>query len=158
MCGIVGMYSFGANATVVDGALLDRMRDTMIHRGPDGGRSWISENQRVGLGFRRLAIIDLSETAMQPMRNEDHSIRLVFNGEIYNHADVRAELQQIGGHVWQTDHSDTETIVHAFEEWGIDFLHKLRGMFALGIWDGRSQELWLVRDRIGIKPLLLYRA
>lgn len=153
MCGIVGMYSFGSNAAVVNGSLLDRMRDTMIHRGPDGGRSWISENQKVGLGFRRLAIIDLSETAMQPMSNEDQSIRLIFNGEIYNHADVRAELQQIGGHRWQTDHSDTEMIVHAFEEWGIDFLHKLRGMFALGIWDGRRQELWLVRDRIGIKPL-----
>lgn len=147
------MYSFGSNAAVVNGSLLDRMRDTMIHRGPDGGRSWISENQKVGLGFRRLAIIDLSETAMQPMSNEDQSIRLIFNGEIYNHADVRAELQQIGGHRWQTDHSDTEMIVHAFEEWGIDFLHKLRGMFALGIWDGRRQELWLVRDRIGIKPL-----
>ncbi|MHB1244452.1 MAG: asparagine synthase (glutamine-hydrolyzing), partial [Gaiellaceae bacterium] len=106
-----------------------------------------------GLGFRRLAIIDLSDAAMQPMTNEDGSIRLVFNGEIYNHAEIRAELEALGGHTWRTDHSDTEMIVHAFEQWGIDCIHRFRGMFALALWDARSEELWLVRDRIGIKPL-----
>ncbi len=92
-------------------------------------------------------------TAMQPMANEDGSIQLVFNGEIYNHAEIRAELEQLGGHSWRTDHSDTEVIVHAFEQWGIDCIQRFRGMFAFAIWDARSQELWLVRDRIGIKPL-----
>jgi asparagine synthase (glutamine-hydrolysing) len=90
---------------------------------------------------------------MQPMSNEDGSVRLVFNGEIYNHADIRRELEGLGGHTFRTDHSDTEVIVHAFEQWGIDCIHRFRGMFALGIWDARAEELWLVRDRIGIKPL-----
>lgn len=153
MCGIAGIYHIDATCGPVDGPLLERMRDTMVHRGPDGGRSWIAEDGRIGLSFRRLAIIDLSTAAMQPMSNEDGSIHLVFNGEIYNHAEVRAELEALGGHQWQTDHSDTEMIVHAYEEWGIDCLQKFRGMFAIAIWDSRQQALWLVRDRIGIKPL-----
>ncbi|RIK40017.1 MAG: asparagine synthase (glutamine-hydrolyzing) [Chloroflexi bacterium] len=153
MCGITGIYAFDDHAAPVDRALLDCMRDTMIHRGPDGGRTWVAEDRRIGLAFRRLAIIDLAETAMQPMSNEDGSVRIVFNGEIYNHAEIRAELERIGGHVWQTDHSDTETVVHAYEEWGIDCVHRFRGMFAIGIWDARQRSLWLVRDRIGIKPL-----
>ena len=153
MCGIVGVYAFGPNASPVNAALLDRMRDTVSHRGPDGARSWISEDGRVGLGFRRLAIIDLSETAMQPMSNGDGNIRVLFNGEIYNHAEIRAELERCNRYSWRTDHSDTEVIVHAFEEWGIDCIQKFRGMFAIAIWDAREHALWLVRDRIGIKPL-----
>ena len=153
MCGITGIYAYSPDAEPVDRALLDRMRDTMVHRGPDGGRTWLADDGRIGLAFRRLAIIDLAETAMQPMSNEDGSIRLVFNGEIYNHAAIRRELEEIGGHVWRTDHSDTETIVHAYEEWGIDCVHRFRGMFAFGLWDARRGSLWLVRDRIGIKPL-----
>lgn len=153
MCGIVGMVAFAEQAARVNGALLDKMRDTMTHRGPDGGRSWVSADQRVGLAFRRLAIIDLNEAAMQPMPNEDGSIQMVFNGEIYNHAEIRAELERIGGHTWKTDHSDTEMIVHAYEQWGIDCLQKFRGMFGIAIWDGRTRDLWLVRDRIGIKPV-----
>lgn len=152
MCGIVGMFHFN-HVTPVNGDLLDRMRDTMIHRGPDGGRSWLAPDGTVGLAFRRLAIIDLSAAAMQPMSNEDGSIQLLFNGEIYNHTEIRAELAGLGGHCWRTDHSDTEMIVHAYEQWGIDCLHKFRGMFALAIWDGRQRQIWLVRDRIGIKPL-----
>src|SRR5678815_1655858 len=98
MCGITGIYAYdlnapGLNAPGVDRKLLDCMRDTMTHRGPDGGRTWLSDDGRVGLAFRRLAIIDLAERAMQPMSNEDGSIRLVFNGEIYNHAEIRAELE-----------------------------------------------------------------
>jgi asparagine synthase (glutamine-hydrolysing) len=153
MCGIAGIYAFDRAAAPVDAALLDRMRDTMAHRGPDGARTWLAQDGRVGLAFRRLAIIDLAETAMQPMSNEDGSVWLVFNGEIYNHAEIRAELERLGGHCWRTDHSDTEVIVHAYEQWGIDCLHKFRGMFAIGIWDGRTRELWLIRDRIGMKPL-----
>ena len=153
MCGIVGIYAFRSNATPIDPRLLDRMRDTMVHRGPDGNQSWISDNGMVGLGFRRLAIIDLSDAAMQPMSNEDGRIRVVFNGEIYNHAEIRSELEKHNRYCWKTDHSDTEVIVHAFEEWGIDCIHKFRGMFAIAIWDARDRALWLVRDRMGVKPL-----
>ena len=152
MCGIAGTLSFDpANFRVTDD-LVTRMRDSIAHRGPDGAATWIADDGRIGLGFRRLAIIDLSETAMQPMPNEDGSIRIVFNGEIYNHAEIRPELERLG-HVFRTDHSDTEVLVHGFEEWGIDVVHRLRGMFAFALWDERARELWLVRDRIGIKPL-----
>jgi asparagine synthase (glutamine-hydrolysing) len=153
MCGIVGCLSFRQSAFEVTEPYLVRMRDTMIHRGPDGEGSWVAPDRKVGFGFRRLAIIDLSESANQPMCNEDGSIWMVFNGEIYNHAEIRRELDAIGGHDWKTDHSDSEVILHAFEQWGIDCLHRFRGMFAIAIWDGRRDELWLIRDRIGIKPL-----
>src|SRR5712691_2220045 len=153
MCGIAGTLSLDPASFRVTPEFVDRMRDTLAHRGPDGADTWVDDEGRVGLGFRRLAIIDLSDSAMQPMSNEDGSVRLVFNGEIYNHADIRRELEELGGHTFRTDHSDTEVIVHAFEQWGIDCIDRFRGMFALGIWDARSEELWLVRDRIGIKPL-----
>lgn len=152
MCGIVGALSFTRDFEIT-GSYINRMRDTMIHRGPDGAGTWIAPDQRIGLGHRRLSIIDLSNAASQPMSNEDETLWIVFNGEIYNHTEIRAELVQIGGHQWKTDHSDTEVILHAFEEWGISCLHKFRGMFAIALWDARKQELWLIRDRIGIKPL-----
>src|SRR5205085_2440443 len=141
-----GVFSFNGDA--VTEPFVTRMREALVHRGPDGGETWVSPDARVGLGFRRLSIIDLSPEAMQPMRNEDGSIRLLFNGEIYNHAEVRSELEVIGGHRWRTDHSDSEVIVHAFEQWGIDCLQRFRGMFAIAIWDDRARQLWLVRDRI----------
>src|SRR3954452_1440813 len=153
MCGIAGTLSLDPASFQVTPEFVDRMRETLAHRGPDGAETWVDDDRRIGLGFRRLAIIDLSDSAMQPMANEDGSVRLVFNGEIYNHAEIRKELEAIGGHRFRTDHSDTEVIVHAFEQWGIDCLHRFRGMFALAIWDARANELWLVRDRIGIKPL-----
>jgi asparagine synthase (glutamine-hydrolysing) len=87
------------------------------------------------------------------MSNEDDTLWISFNGEIYNHAEIRNELEGVGGHRWKTDHSDTEVILHAFEQWGIDCLEKFRGMYAIGLWDGRKRELWLIRDRLGIKPL-----
>jgi asparagine synthase (glutamine-hydrolysing) len=152
MCGIAGVFIWDerARASV---PLLERMRDTLQHRGPDDAGLWVSSDEKVGLAFRRLAIVDLSPTANQPMSNEDGSLRVVFNGEIYNHADVRRELKGLGGHQWRTDHSDTEVILHAFEQWGIGCLEKFRGMFAIALWDARRRELWLVRDRIGVKPL-----
>src|SRR5712692_1653661 len=153
MCGIVGVLSFNNSSFRVSEPYLTRMRDVMSHRGPDGAGNFISPDRRLGLGFRRLAIIDLSERAMQPMSNEDGSLWVVFNGEIYNHAEIRAELESRGGHRWKTDHSDTEVILHAFEQWGIDCIHKFRGMFAIALWDTRQRQLWLIRDRIGIKPL-----
>ncbi len=151
MCGVVGTYSFKGKP--VDEDLLIKMRDTMVHRGPDGAGVWVSEDRKVGFGHRRLSIIDLSEAAAQPMSNEDRSLWLSFNGEIYNHTEIRKDLEKIGGHRWKTDHSDTEVILHAFEEWGIDCLERFRGMFAIALWDAKKRELWLIRDRIGIKPL-----
>jgi len=151
MCGIVGSLSY-SDANPVDNSVIARMRDTMVHRGPDGEGAWLSRDHRVGLGFRRLAIVDLSPSALQPMTNEDGTIWVVFNGEIYNHAALRKELQE-RGHRFRTDHSDTETIVHGYEEWGAGVVDRLHGMFAIGIWDSNKKELFIARDRIGIKPL-----
>ena len=153
MCGIAGALSFTQSEFLISESYITKMRDTMVHRGPDGAGTWVSSNQKIGLGHRRLSIIDLSVTASQPMSNEDETIQVVFNGEIYNHAEVRLELEAIGGYRWKTDHSDTEVIIHAFEQWGIDCIHRFRGMFAIGLWDSRKEELWLIRDRIGVKPL-----
>ncbi|MCH8829259.1 MAG: asparagine synthase (glutamine-hydrolyzing) [Planctomycetes bacterium] len=157
MCGIVGTLVLDGSDFAVSEPYLCRMRDTMTHRGPDGQGTWISENRRVGLGHRRLAIIDLSAAAAQPMSHANGRYQITFNGEIYNHAEIRRELEQLGHHHWQTGHSDTEVILQAFAEWGIDCLHRFRGMFAFALWDDRERELWLVRDRIGIKPLYFSR-
>src|SRR5438874_7845987 len=108
MCGIAGAMVFDNPGFRVTQSYLTRMRDTMIHRGPDSSGNWVSEDGSVGLAFRRLAIIDLSETASQPMSNEDGSLWLVFNGEIYNHAEIRTELERLGGHRWRTDQYDTQ--------------------------------------------------
>lgn len=153
MCGIVGALSFSNSTFRVTDGYLTAMRDTMQHRGPDGGANWISPDSKVGFGHRRLSIIDLSQSANQPMANEDDTLWVTFNGEIYNHADIRRELEEIGGHRWRTDHSDTEVILHAFEQWGIDCVHRFRGMFAIGLWDVKARQLWMIRDRIGVKPL-----
>jgi asparagine synthase (glutamine-hydrolysing) len=153
MCGIAGVFVFKKGNFLVTEPYLVKMRDTMVHRGPDGAGLWISTDRKMGLAHRRLAIIDLSENAAQPMSNEDGTLWVCFNGEIYNHAQIRKELEQRGGHQWKTDHSDTEVILHAFEEWGIECLNKFRGMFAIALWDAKKRELWLIRDRIGIKPL-----
>lgn len=153
MCGIVGALSFRHSSWSVTPAYLLRMRDTMVHRGPDGAGLWIADDGRVGLGHRRLSIVDLSEAAAQPMSMADGTLWITFNGEIYNHKEIRDELIQLGRTRWKTDHSDTEVILQAFAEWGVDCLHKFRGMFAFALWDSRVRKLWLVRDRIGIKPL-----
>ncbi|HET7290789.1 MAG TPA: asparagine synthase (glutamine-hydrolyzing) [Vicinamibacteria bacterium] len=151
MCGIVGWLTTEPSR-VVDPALLARMRDAIAHRGPDGAGLWLSSENRVGLGFRRLAIVDLSPSANQPMPNEDGSVQVVFNGEIYNHRTLRAELEG-RGHRFRTDHSDTETIVHGYEEWGEGVVERLDGKFAIAVWDGPRQRLFLARDRVGVKPL-----
>jgi asparagine synthase (glutamine-hydrolysing) len=154
MCGIVGALAFKNSVFEITESYITRMRDSMSHRGPDGARSWVSDDGRVGLGHRRLSIIDLSDNAAQPVCNEDGSLWVVFNGEIYNHAEIRAELEGFATHRWKTDHSDTEVILHAFEQWGIECVHRFRGMFAVALWDGRNHELWLIRDRLGVKPLV----
>jgi asparagine synthase (glutamine-hydrolysing) len=153
MCGIAGVIALKDSPFRASACFVEKMRDTMIHRGPDGCGVWVSQDGRIGLGHRRLSIIDLSEAAGQPMENEDGTLRVVFNGEIYNHAEIRCELEAIGGHHWKTDHSDTEVILHAFEQWGIACLQRFRGMFAIALWDERKRELWLIRDRMGVKPL-----
>ncbi len=153
MCGITGALTFKNSAFEITEEYITAMRDTMIHRGPDGAGTWVSGDRSVGLGHRRLSIIDLSESAAQPMCSHDESVQLVYNGEIYNHEEIRRELDAIRPRKWKTHHSDTEVIIHAYEEWGVDCLEKFRGMFAFALWDTRLGRLWLVRDRIGIKPL-----
>jgi asparagine synthase (glutamine-hydrolysing) len=158
MCGIVG--SFHPEGRTCDASVIARMRDRMAHRGPDGCGLWGSRDRRCRLGHRRLSIIDLSEAAAQPMTNHDQTVAVTFNGEIYNHADLRRELQALGKYEWKTDHSDTEVLLHAYEEWGLDFVQRLYGMFAVGIYDARDPGqpvLHLIRDRVGIKPIYFAR-
>jgi len=147
MCGITGIMQFGSSAPA-DPSALHRMCDTMAHRGPDDDGIYIAGS--VGLGMRRLSIVDLA-TGHQPLCNEDGTIWIVFNGEIYNHAELRPRLEA-RGHVYRT-HSDTETIVHLYEEYGRDCVQHLRGMFAFAIWDAPRKSLFVARDRLGIKPL-----
>jgi asparagine synthase (glutamine-hydrolysing) len=150
MCGIAGWLALGGAEVAAE--TLVAMRQAIVHRGPDGEGLWVSPDRRVGFGFRRLAIVDLSASANQPMENEDGTVRIVFNGEIYNHRALRRELEE-RGHRFRTDHADTETIVHGYEVWGEDVVHHLEGMFAFAIWDDRQKRLFLARDRVGIKPL-----
>ncbi|GHE04526.1 hypothetical protein U879_03500 [Defluviimonas sp. 20V17] len=129
------------------------MRDTMVHRGPDGAGLWIADNGRAAFGHRRLSFLDLAEVANQPMPNEDGQVWIVFNGEVYNHADLRPVLEA-AGHRFRTDHSDTEVLVHGFEEWGMEgLLSRLYGDFAIVIYSAREDKLYLARDRAGVKPL-----
>jgi asparagine synthase (glutamine-hydrolysing) len=129
----------------------------MAHRGPDGQGVWLSSDGRVGLGHRRLAIVDLSAAASQPMADPSGRFMLSFNGEIYNHAELRSELESIQPRQWRTDHSDTEVILHAFAQWGIECLARFRGVFAFALWDTAAGQLWLARDRLGEKPLYYSR-
>lgn len=153
MCGIAGVLAFSNHKYEIDELLLNQMRDTMEHRGPDGAGTWIDQTRRVGLAHRRLSIIDLSTAAAQPMANEAANVVISFNGEIYNHAEIREELDRLRNINWYTDHSDTEVILRAYEQWGIACLEKFRGMFGIAIWDENLDKLFLVRDRFGVKPV-----
>lgn len=152
MCGICGALAL-TDESVVDVELLRAMNRTLIHRGPDDEGYY--QDGPVGLAIRRLSIIDL-DTGHQPLSNEDGTLWIVFNGEIYNYRELRKDLER-RGHRFVT-HSDTEVIVHAYEEFGVTCLGRLNGMFAFAIWDSHRRSLWLVRDRIGIKPLYYYRS
>jgi asparagine synthase (glutamine-hydrolysing) len=147
MCGITGIYD-PAGGSEISRTLLEHMNNAQLHRGPDEGGIHIEPG--VGLGHRRLSIIDLSG-GKQPLYNEDESVVVVYNGEIYNFQDLSEELQALG-HRFRT-HCDTEVIVHAWEQWGADCVPRFRGMFAFAIWDRNRQTLFLARDRLGIKPL-----
>jgi asparagine synthase (glutamine-hydrolysing) len=147
MCGIAGILEFGQDAHV-NSAILRRMCDVMVHRGPDDEGIFTQGN--IGIGMRRLSIVDVAH-GHQPLSNEDGSIWIVFNGEIYNHRALRETLIA-RGHRYRTQ-SDTETIVHLYEEYGKDCVQHLRGMFAFAIWDSRKKSLFIARDRLGIKPL-----
>ncbi|MFQ5456018.1 MAG: asparagine synthase (glutamine-hydrolyzing) [Nitrospirota bacterium] len=150
MCGICGIFYFNKNQ-VVDKALLVGMRDQLTHRGPDDAGIYL--NQNIGLGHRRLSIIDL-DGGHQPIHNEDKSIWVILNGEIYNFKDLRDYLIS-KGHKFCTN-TDTEVIVHLYEEKGDDFVNSLRGMFAFALWSNREKKLILGRDRVGKKPLYYY--
>ena len=147
MCGIAGLLELKKNAQA-NPAILRQMCDVMAHRGPDD--EGIYTQDRIGIGMRRLSIVDLA-TGHQPMSNEDGSLWMVFNGEIYNHQSLREPLIA-RGHSYRT-HSDTETIIHLYEEYGKDCVQHLRGMFAFAIWDTKQKRLFIARDRLGIKPL-----
>ena len=150
MCGIAGIYAYQQFNSVNDSELI-AIRDYMLTRGPDAAGLWLNRNKTVGLAHRRLTIIDLSSQANQPMSFENGRYHICYNGEIYNYAQLREQLRKLGVH-FQT-HSDTEVILALYAQYGPNMLNKLRGMFAIAIWDEQTQTLFLARDPFGIKPL-----
>ncbi len=148
MCGIVGIYNYKNLAQVEERILLE-MNNTMIHRGPDDAGIFIQDE--IGLAHRRLSIIDLSTAGKQPLTNENGTIWLTFNGEIYNYLELIPELQA-KGHIFKSK-TDSEIIIHAYEEWGTDCLQRFNGMFAFAIWDSNNNRLFIARDRLGVKPI-----
>lgn len=155
MCGITGIWEYSASDGTVDISLVERMRDTMPHRGPDDTGSHLFDNNRGAFGFRRLSIVDLSPAGHQPMTGcEGRNIWIAFNGEIYNHADLRPALEA-RGHKYRS-RSDTETLLHLYEEHGVDFVNKIDGDFGIAIWNESTRQLALYRDRLGVKPLYFY--
>lgn len=177
MCGILGVLQLDKNSPFISPDTFIEMNDSIVHRGPDGEGFYFSGNlnqevlekrllgrknlvthfaksdtRQVYLAHRRLSILDLDLAAGQPMANHEKNIFISFNGEIYNHQEIKDELIK-DGYRFRTNHSDTETTLYAYEKWGMDFVKKLRGMFAIAIWDERKDRLLLVRDRTGIKPL-----
>ncbi len=156
MCGICGIVDYRKD-NIVEEKTINNMCRELKHRGPDDEGVYLSNGApSVGLGHRRLSIIDLSEAGHQPMRNEDGSVWLVFNGEIYNYRYLRDELKK-QGHIFKSD-SDTEVMIHLYETYGEECISRLRGMFAFAVWDEKKKTLLLGRDRVGKKPLLYYRS
>jgi asparagine synthase (glutamine-hydrolysing) len=147
MCGIAGILRLDREP--VSPAVLARMTDAIAHRGPDGEGHWIEG--RIGLGHRRLAIIDTTPAGHQPMISADHRYVLAYNGEVYNFRELRAELEARG--CWFRSRTDSEVVLYALAEWGVEAVHRFNGMFALALWDRRDERLLLARDRYGVKPL-----
>ena len=150
MCGIVGVWDFKNR---IDKDILKRMRDLLKHRGPDDKGIYIDNH--IGVAHRRLSIIDLTKAGHQPMSNENNSIWITYNGEIYNFKELRKYLKK-KGHRFKSN-TDTEVVIHAYEEYGFDCLKKFNGMFAFAIWDSNKKQIFLARDRIGQKPLVYYQ-
>lgn len=151
MCGICGIVGFHSTNYHEFNPLIERMMDTLTHRGPNDRGTW--QDQHVALGSRRLSIIDLSNAGHMPMSNEDGSIQIVYNGEVYNFRELRKRFAlDRCGHIFRSQ-TDTEVLIHLYEELGLDMVRELNGMFAIAIWDARKQSLHLIRDRYGIKPL-----
>jgi asparagine synthase (glutamine-hydrolysing) len=151
MCGIAGQLKFNGR---VEETTIISMTNAIKHRGPDGDGVYLNADATLALGHRRLSFLDLSTAGKQPMTNEDGTLWITYNGEIYNYVELKAELVKLG-HVFHS-HTDTEVIIHGYEQWGSDVLHRLKGMFAFAIWDETKRELFLARDRFGIKPLYYY--
>ena len=147
MCGIAGLINL--NGESVSPVILKKMTDAIAHRGPDGEGHWIEGN--VGIGHRRLSIIDLTPAGHQPMISADHRYVLSYNGEIYNYRELRTELEAEG--FWFHSQTDSEVVLYALSCWGSDALNKFNGMFALALWDRKDKSLLLARDRYGIKPI-----
>lgn len=150
MCGIAGIYKTSESNFEIGDKLLKSMSNIIFHRGPDSDGMWLSHNRTCGFSFRRLAILDLSENANQPMHTPDGRYTIVFNGEIYNHQELRKELIE-RGYKYRSN-SDTETILFGYAEWGVGILEKMIGMWAFAIFDEQTNELFAARDRLGIKP------
>ncbi|HYE14181.1 MAG TPA: asparagine synthase (glutamine-hydrolyzing) [Pyrinomonadaceae bacterium] len=156
MCGICGVWEYGAASGGVEIEHVERMRDVMRHRGPDDAGAGLFDGGRLGLGHRRLSIVDLSAAGHNPMRGcEARDVWTVFNGEIYNHAELREGLER-RGHAYRS-RTDTETILHLYEERGLDFVHDIEGDYGIALWDGRARRLVLIRDRMGVKPLYFFQ-
>ncbi len=153
MCGIVGYLNF---KRPIESREIIEMRDTLRHRGPDDEGAAFFENNSVALGHRRLSFIDLSPAGRQPMCNEDETVWLILNGEIYNYVELRAELEK-RNHFFKT-RTDTEVLIHGYEQWGYDVVNHLKGMFAFGLLDLKQKKLFLARDRFGIKPLYYHHS
>ena len=153
MCGITGFVDFNGNSNI---QTLKSMSDALLHRGPDDeGHEIINHHKtQIGFGFRRLAIIDLTAAGHQPMKSPDGRLTIIFNGEIYNHAELRTILES-KGHSFKS-HSDTEVILHSYMQWGISCIEKFTGMFAIALHDSHQEKLFLIRDRAGVKPLFWY--
>ena len=155
MCGIAGFLSRGQSSADELGQRVRAMTATLSQRGPDADGFWIDEQTGVAIGHRRLSIIDLSDAGTQPMHSSDARWVMSYNGELYNTAELRREVEAAGKPVYWRGHSDTEVILEAVAVWGVPAtIKKLNGMFAIAFWDRRDRRLWLVRDRLGIKPLL----
>ncbi len=151
MCGIAGIVNLSAALPPPSRELLRAMVRALRHRGPD--EFGVYRDGRAALGHARLSIVDLA-SGQQPMANEDHTRWLVFNGEVFNFVELRAELEA-AGHAFRT-HSDTEVIIHAWEEWGVEAFARFNGQWAIALWDATTEELVLCRDRVGVRPLFLH--
>ena len=155
MCGICGILRIDSSATAVENKLIDRMTDSLAHRGPDDRGIW--SDSLITLGSRRLSVIDLSSAGHMPMSNEDQTVQIVYNGEVYNFQELKEQFALVErGHVFRS-RTDTEVLLHLYEELGIEMVNHLNGMYAIAIWDSRLQTLYLIRDHAGIKPLFYQR-